>query len=167
LTVDEAEVDDYLRLQAPLIDRMRQKWVIGDAEQAARKLLDLAAEFDVDEVMINPVAGAYQDTPVDQAPGREKTLRLLAEATSSRPASGGFRLQPHRPVHHPVVLVEADGIHPGLHQVGVDLAQPALGIALTGKPLIKSQLGGIQPARAALGGGLPMPAHDRQLMIVT
>jgi luciferase family oxidoreductase group 1 len=97
LTVEEAEADDYLRLQAPLIERMREKWIIGEPEVAAKKLIELAAGFDVDEVMINPVAGAYQDTPAKRAPGREETLRLLAQATSSRSdqeASGSSRIGP-------------------------------------------------------------------------
>lgn len=80
LTVEEAEQDDYVSGQAPLIDRMRAKWVIGEPDQAAKKVTALAEEFDVDEVMINPVAGAYRDTAIDTTPGREAALRLLAEA---------------------------------------------------------------------------------------
>ncbi|GGL48230.1 alkanal monooxygenase subunit alpha [Microlunatus endophyticus] len=80
LTVEAAETDDYLRTQALLIEQMRGKWVIGDPGIAAKKLIALAEEFGVDEVMVNPVAGAYEDTPADAAPAREQTLRLLAEA---------------------------------------------------------------------------------------
>jgi luciferase family oxidoreductase group 1 len=80
LTIEEAEQDDYLDSQAPLLDRMRSKWVIGDPDTAAKKLIMLADEFGVDEVMVNPVAGATEQTPMDAAPGRESTLRLLADA---------------------------------------------------------------------------------------
>jgi luciferase family oxidoreductase group 1 len=82
-TVEQAEVDDHLQLQAGLIDRMRQKWVIGEPDAAAKRVIALAEEFDVDEVMINPVAGAYQDTSADAAPGREQTVRLLADAIAA------------------------------------------------------------------------------------
>ncbi|MBO0811673.1 MAG: LLM class flavin-dependent oxidoreductase [Microlunatus sp.] len=80
LTVEQAEADDQLSSQSPLIDRMRQRWVIGDPQAAAEKLIKLADSFGVDEVMINPVAGAYRDTPLTGAPAREETLRLLAAA---------------------------------------------------------------------------------------
>ena len=40
----------------------------------------LAEEFDVDEVMVHPVAGASASDPVDRNPGRERTLDLLASA---------------------------------------------------------------------------------------
>ena len=82
LTVEQAQTDEYLTLQAPLIEQMRGKWIIGDPETAAKKVITLAEQFDVDEVMINPVAGAYADTPVDAAPARQDTLRLLAESVS-------------------------------------------------------------------------------------
>jgi luciferase family oxidoreductase group 1 len=82
LTVEEAERDDYLDSQAPLIDRMRTRWVIGDPDSAAAQVAELAARFGVDEVMINPVAGAYTDTEADRAPAREQTVRLLAEANA-------------------------------------------------------------------------------------
>lgn len=83
LTVEQAEADDYLGLQAPLIEQMRRKWVIGEPDGAAKRVIALADEFDVDEVMINPVAGAYEATPPDAAPAREQTLRLLADAVSA------------------------------------------------------------------------------------
>jgi hypothetical protein len=54
--------------------------VVGTPGEAAKQLADLAAQFDVDEVMLNPVAGAATGSPADRAPYREETLRLLAEA---------------------------------------------------------------------------------------
>ena len=39
-----------------------------------------AARFGVDEVMISPIAGAYDGDPMDAAPGRAETLELLAAA---------------------------------------------------------------------------------------
>ncbi len=82
LTVQEAEHDDYLDSQAPLLERIRSRWVIGDPQGAAAQVAELAARFEVDEVMINPVAGAVEGTEPDRAPAREQTLRLLAEANA-------------------------------------------------------------------------------------
>jgi hypothetical protein len=39
----------------------------------------VASEFDVDEVMVNPVASAYRGTDPATAPAREVTLELLAK----------------------------------------------------------------------------------------
>ena len=53
----------------------------ADAEgEAAEQVAKLAATYDVDEVMLHPVAGAVAGTPADRAPAREETLRLLSEA---------------------------------------------------------------------------------------
>lgn len=80
LTIEQAEADDFLSSQAPLVDAMRAKWVIGDPDTAAERVAKLAAEFGVDEVMISPVGGAFDDTAADASPSREQTLRLLAAA---------------------------------------------------------------------------------------
>jgi hypothetical protein len=64
----------------PLAAAMLQRWVIGDAAGAAAQVRALAATYDVDEVMIHPVAGAYAGTAADAAPAREATLELLAHA---------------------------------------------------------------------------------------
>jgi luciferase family oxidoreductase group 1 len=79
-TVEQAEADDYLSTQGPLIETMRRQWVIGDPDTAAKKLIMLAEQFGVDEVMIHPVAGAHQDTELNRAPAREQTLSLLGRA---------------------------------------------------------------------------------------
>ena len=39
----------------------------------------LATRFDVDEVMVHPVASAHRGTDPATAPGRETTLELLAK----------------------------------------------------------------------------------------
>ena len=57
---------------------MSGRWVVGDAEQARRQVLDLAATYGVDEVMVHPVAGAHAGTDAQSSPNRETTLRLLA-----------------------------------------------------------------------------------------
>ena len=38
----------------------------------------MASRFDVDEVMVHPVAGAFAGTDPAGSPAREETLRLLA-----------------------------------------------------------------------------------------
>lgn len=63
-----------------LADAMIERWVIGDPESAAKQLRQLAADFDVDEVMLHPVAGALPGTDPRTSPSRQATLRLLAEA---------------------------------------------------------------------------------------
>ncbi len=60
-----------------LVEAMRRRWVIGDPEQARRRISELAVEYGVDEVMVHPVAGAHAGTDRRSSPAREETLRLL------------------------------------------------------------------------------------------
>jgi luciferase family oxidoreductase group 1 len=77
--VEEAEADPVPAQHLPLVMAMQRRWVIGTPEAAASRLRALAAEFDVDEVMVHPVAGAFTGTAVDASPAREQTLALLAK----------------------------------------------------------------------------------------
>jgi luciferase family oxidoreductase group 1 len=77
--VEQAEADPVPEAQLPLVLAMTRRWVIGTPESAAARLQALAAEFDVDEVMVHPVAGAFAGTPVNASPAREQTLELLAK----------------------------------------------------------------------------------------
>jgi luciferase family oxidoreductase group 1 len=77
--VEEAEADPVPDTHLPLVMAMQSRWVIGTPASAASRIRDLAAEFDVDEVMVHPVAGAFTGTPVDASPAREATLELLAK----------------------------------------------------------------------------------------
>ncbi len=61
-----------------LIDAMRSRWVIGDPSSARAALESLASTYDVDEVMVNPVAGAFAGGDPRSAAAREQTLALLA-----------------------------------------------------------------------------------------
>ena len=47
--------------------------------EAADQVRALADEFDVDEVMVNPVASAFRGIDPATAPARETTLELLAK----------------------------------------------------------------------------------------
>ena len=77
--VEEAEADPVPEAHLPLVLAMTRRWVIGTPESAAARLRALAEEFGVDEVMVHPVAGAFEGTPVDSTPAREQTLELLAK----------------------------------------------------------------------------------------
>jgi luciferase family oxidoreductase group 1 len=79
-TIEEAEAAGLPEEHRALADQMTQRWVVGTPDEAAKQVTELATTYDVDEVMLNPVAGAYADTALDRAPHREETLRLLAEA---------------------------------------------------------------------------------------
>ncbi|WP_205473929.1 LLM class flavin-dependent oxidoreductase [Nocardioides sp. SYSU D00038] len=78
LLVEEAEKVEVAEGQRGLISAMRAPWVIGDAETARAEIARLAEEHGVDEVMVNPVAGAHVGTEPRLSPAREETLRLLA-----------------------------------------------------------------------------------------
>jgi luciferase family oxidoreductase group 1 len=81
-TIEEAERRGLPEEHRPLADQMTGRWVIGTPDRAAQQVADLAASYDVDEVMLHPVAGAYADTPADRSPAREDTLRLLSSSLS-------------------------------------------------------------------------------------
>jgi luciferase family oxidoreductase group 1 len=66
--------------QAQLVaDSALNRAVVGTPTEAAAQVRALADEFDVDEVMVNPVASAYRGTDAAAAPARERTLELLAK----------------------------------------------------------------------------------------
>jgi luciferase family oxidoreductase group 1 len=83
LLVEEAEAVEVPEAHEGLLSAMRRRWVIGTPEDAADRIRELAATYDVDEVMVHPVAGAPEGTPADAAPGRERTLELLAKAVEA------------------------------------------------------------------------------------
>ena len=77
--VEEAEKVELPTAHQDLMDAMAQRWVIGSPATARARIEELAATYDVDEVMVHPVAGAWTGTDPDRSPAREETLRLLAE----------------------------------------------------------------------------------------
>jgi luciferase family oxidoreductase group 1 len=80
LSVEDAERVELPAQHQGLLEAMRSRWVIGTPADAAERIAKLAAEFEVGEVMLHPVAGASTEDPPDRVPGREQTLRLLADA---------------------------------------------------------------------------------------
>ncbi|MGH3509738.1 MAG: MsnO8 family LLM class oxidoreductase, partial [Nocardioidaceae bacterium] len=83
--VEEAAATVLPEAHRGLLDTMRARWVIDAPAGAADRIRALAREFDVDEVMVHPVAGARSGTPADAAPAREATLRLLARELLGQP----------------------------------------------------------------------------------
>jgi luciferase family oxidoreductase group 1 len=75
--VEEAEKVELPDAHQGLVEAMRERWVIGTPDEAAAALRALAATYDVDEVMVHPVGGAYVGTDSAESPAREQTLRLL------------------------------------------------------------------------------------------
>ncbi len=78
--VEEAEKETIPDAHQGLVESMSRRWVIGTPAIAADQIRELASSYDVDEVMVHPVAGAFVGTPPDSSPAREATLSLLAEA---------------------------------------------------------------------------------------
>jgi luciferase family oxidoreductase group 1 len=76
--VEEAEKVELPPAHQDLVDAMAKRWVIGSPGTARARIAELAATYDVDEVMVHPVAGAYTGADPDRSPAREETLRLLA-----------------------------------------------------------------------------------------
>jgi alkanesulfonate monooxygenase SsuD/methylene tetrahydromethanopterin reductase-like flavin-dependent oxidoreductase (luciferase family) len=68
----------HLQVQAIVADGYARA-VVGTPAAAADQLRSLAEQFGVDEVMVNPIASARRGTDPATAPGRERTLELLAK----------------------------------------------------------------------------------------
>jgi luciferase family oxidoreductase group 1 len=81
LTVEEAAEVALPAEHEALAAAMRERWVIGTPDTAARRIDELAERYGVDEVMVHPVAGALAATDGRRSPAREATLELLAGAT--------------------------------------------------------------------------------------
>lgn len=83
--VEEAEKVEVPDAHRGLLAAMRSRWIVGTPDVARAGIQELATTYDVDEVMIHPVASAYVGTEVDAFPAREETLRLLAPTRSQTP----------------------------------------------------------------------------------
>lgn len=69
---------DFDDLGETFMSSARANWFVGTPGAVAAELAAFAAQYGVDEVMISPIAGSYEDEPMDASPGREQTLELLA-----------------------------------------------------------------------------------------
>jgi alkanesulfonate monooxygenase SsuD/methylene tetrahydromethanopterin reductase-like flavin-dependent oxidoreductase (luciferase family) len=72
LSVEEAEQVEIPAAHARMIDGMRNSWVIGAPAEALRRIRELAARFEVDEVMVHPVAGSFAAEDHRTSTGREQ-----------------------------------------------------------------------------------------------
>lgn len=78
-TVEQAERTELPAAHRGLAEEMASRWVIGTPAEAAERLGELSTTFGVDEVMINPIAGASEHDPLDRTPARERTVERLVE----------------------------------------------------------------------------------------
>ncbi|GEP48013.1 LLM class flavin-dependent oxidoreductase [Microbacterium saccharophilum] len=65
-------------LAAPVLEALRRRWFVGTGPDVRTALAEFAARWGVDEVMISPVAGAYDAEPMESAAGRIQTLEAVA-----------------------------------------------------------------------------------------
>jgi luciferase family oxidoreductase group 1 len=75
--VEEAEKVELPPAHVEVMEAMAERWVIGAPDRARARIAELASTYDVDEVMVHPVAGAWTGTEPSSSPAREETLRLL------------------------------------------------------------------------------------------
>jgi luciferase family oxidoreductase group 1 len=78
LSIEAAQAVQLSPEHQRLYDAMRTRWVIGTPEEAMEQLVDLATTYEVDEVMVHPVAGSPAEAALDAADTRVQTLELLA-----------------------------------------------------------------------------------------
>jgi luciferase family oxidoreductase group 1 len=77
--VEDAQVAEMTPQQQHIVDSGLQRAVVGAPAEAAEQVRALAERFDVDEVMVHPVASARRGTDPATAPARVATLELLAK----------------------------------------------------------------------------------------
>lgn len=73
----EADFDDAARSG---MRAMRDTWFVGTGDDVAAGFRHFAEKWGVDEIMISPVAAAYDAEPMGTSPGRIQTLELVTEA---------------------------------------------------------------------------------------
>lgn len=78
-----AAASDFDSLGEQIMAGARAKWFVGTGDSVAGELRAFAARWGVEEVMISPVAGAYDSEPMDASPGRVQTLELVTAALAA------------------------------------------------------------------------------------
>ena len=82
-TVEEAIAAGIAEADAAtdqVVQGARSRWFVGTGESVAAEVREFATRYGVDEVMLSPVAGAYEAEPKSSAAGRAQTLELIAGA---------------------------------------------------------------------------------------
>lgn len=77
-TVEQAKADPFDAMAESMITSSRQKWFVGTGDDVQGQLAAFAAQYGVDEIMVSPVAGAYDGESLDASVGRAQTLELIA-----------------------------------------------------------------------------------------
>jgi luciferase family oxidoreductase group 1 len=77
--VEEAGQATLTPQEQHIVDGGLARAVVGAPDEAAEQLRALAERFDVDEVMVHPVASAHRGTDPATGPARVATLELLAK----------------------------------------------------------------------------------------
>ena len=77
--VEDAERNHLTPQEEAVVESGLRRAVVGDPTEAADQVRALAREFDVDEVMVHPVASARRGTDPSTSPARVTTLELLAK----------------------------------------------------------------------------------------
>jgi luciferase family oxidoreductase group 1 len=77
--VEDVHDADLTPAQQQIVASGLERAVVGAPAEAADQVRALAERFDVDEVMVHPVASARHGTDPATAPAREATLQLLAK----------------------------------------------------------------------------------------
>lgn len=78
LTIEEARRTDLSPVEQDSVLEQSRRWLIGTAESVAERIRSLTTQYGVDEVMVSPVAGAFEADPIDSYPARVRSLELLA-----------------------------------------------------------------------------------------
>ena len=77
--VEDSQDAELTPPQQHIVESGLRRAVLGSPAEAGEQLRALAKRFDVDEVMVHPVASARRGTDPATAPARETTLELLAK----------------------------------------------------------------------------------------
>ena len=77
--VEDAQAAELSSQEQKIVEAGLRRTAVGTPAEAAEQVRALAERFDVDEVMVNPVASARRGTDPATAPAREVTLELLAK----------------------------------------------------------------------------------------
>ena len=77
-TVEEALAAEPDAATDQVVAAARSRWFVGTGEQVAAEVREFATRWGVDEVMLSPVAGAYESEALDSASGRAQTLEQVA-----------------------------------------------------------------------------------------
>lgn len=77
MTVEQAQAQPLPIPQASF-EAVTSSWLLGTADEVAEQARALAAELEVDEIMVQPVAGADDGQPLERDPHRERTVAEVA-----------------------------------------------------------------------------------------